>query len=173
MARNRRRHILINPQFQVRFIIYLNIILFVCLSLYSWIILSVGASLADANIITEAKAGELNAKILPYIFIVHAVIHVVMSVVMLFVSHRIAGPLVRFKNIIMALTRNDYLGKPFNTRKHDYFNDLRDEINRLNVKMREDYLNKQELINALTPVLQENISSTTKKTIEELLKKHQ
>jgi hypothetical protein len=173
LAKNRRRNVLINPQFQVKFIIYLNIILFVCLSLYSWIILDVGEVLVDANLITEVKASEMNARILPLIFIVHAVIHVVMTVVMLFVSHRIAGPLVRFKNVIKSLIKNDYLAKPFNTRKHDYFNDLRDEINHLNVKMREDYLNKQELINALTPVLQENISPSTKKTIEELVKKHQ
>lgn len=110
---------------------------------------------------------------MPYIIIVHAVIHVVMSVVMLFVSHRIAGPLVRFKNVIVSLIKNDYLAKPFNTRRFDYFDELKDEINKLNIKMREDYLEKQELINALAPVLQEQISSPLKKNIEELVKKHQ
>ncbi len=96
-----------------------------------------------------------------------------MSAVMLFVSHRIAGPLVRFRKVVVSLIKNDYLAKPFNTRKHDYFDDLRDEINRLNIKMREDYLEKQELINALSPVLQEQVSSQLKKTIEDLVKKHQ
>jgi len=172
LTKNRRRQILINPQFQVRFLIYLNIILFVCLSLYSWIILSVGESLVDANLITEDNALELQQRILPYILIVHAVIHIVVSVVMLFVSHRIAGPLVRFKNVIMALIKNDYLPKPFNTRRFDYFDELKDEINRLNLKMREDYMDKQELVNALAPILQEQVSPQTKKAIEELVKKH-
>lgn len=172
MTKNRRRQILINPQFQIRFIIYLNVILFVCLSLYSWIILSVGESLVDANLLTEGKAIELQQRILPYILIVHAVIHIVMTVVMLFVSHRIAGPLIRFRNVIMSLIKNDYLSKPFNTRKFDYFDDLKDELNKLNQKMREDYLDKQELVNALVPVLQEQVSPQTKKIVEDLVKKH-
>ncbi len=172
MNKNRRRHVLINPQFQIRFIIYLNIILFVCLSLYSWIILSVGESLAESNLITPDKAEELQSRIIPYILVVHAVIHIVMTVVMLFVSHRIAGPLIRFRNVIVSLIKNDYLAKPFNTRKHDYFDDLKDELNKLNQKMREDYLEKQELINALVPVLQEQVSPNAKKTIEDLVKKH-
>lgn len=172
MTKNRRRQILINPQFQIRFIIYLNVILFVCLSLYSWIILSVGESLVDANLLTEGKAIELQQRILPYILIVHAVIHIVMTVVMLFVSHRIAGTLIRFRNVIMSLIKNDYLSKPFNTRKFDYFDDLKDELNKLNQKMREDYLDKQELVNALVPVLQEQVSPQTKKIVEDLVKKH-
>lgn len=173
MSKNRRRQILINPKFQTKFLIYLNIILFVCLTLYSWLILSIGESLAESNLITEEKALELNNRIFPYILIIHAVIHIVMTVVMLFVSHRIAGPLIRFRNIINSLLKNDYLGKPFNTRRFDYFDDLKDQINLLNVKMREDYLEKQELINVLVPVLQEQVSPQVKKTIEDLVKKHQ
>lgn len=173
MNKNRRRQILINPKFQIKFLIYLNIILFVCLTLYSYIILSVGESLVDSNLLPREKIDELNTRVMPYILVVHAVIHVVISVVMLFVSHRIAGPLIRFKNIITSLIKNDYLAKPFNTRRFDYFDELKDEINKLNIKMREDYLDKQELINALTPVLQEQVSPQLKKTVEDLVKKHQ
>lgn len=173
MASNRRHRLLINPSFQIKFLIYLNIILFVCLSLYSSIILSVAESLADLNYITEDKAVTLNNRIMPYLFLLHIVIHVAMSVVMLFVSHRIAGPLQRFRSIISNLMKNDFLVRPFDTRKHDYFDELKNDLNKLNVKMREDYLNKQEIINALGVILQEPISAQSKKTVEDLIKKNQ
>lgn len=173
MGSNRRQILLINPKFQIKFLIYFNIILFVCLSLYSWIILDFAGTLAEMGFLTEEKAKELNSGILPIIFLVHVVIHVLMTTTMLFVSHRISGPLQRFRSVIASLMRNDYLVKPFDTRKHDYFDEFKDDLNKLNFKMREDYLNKQEILNALSSVLQEPISASAKRTIEGLIKKHQ
>ena len=173
MAKNRRRNILIDPGFQIRFIIYLNIILFICLTLYSSIILNVAQNLADHNYITEAQFSELYSKILPYIILINLVIHLAVTVVMLFVSHRIAGPLQRFRIIIASLIKNDYLAKPFNTRKYDYFDGLKDSLNELNIKMKQDYLDKQELINSLVPLLQEKLSNNNQRVIEDLIKKHQ
>lgn len=173
MASNRRHLLLINPRFQIKFLIYLNIILFVCLGFYSWIILDFGSSLVTLGLITEEKAQEINSGVLPFIILVHVLIHVIVTASMLFVSHRIAGPLQRFRSVIASLIKNDFLVKPFDTRKHDYFDEFRDDLNKLNFKMREDYLNKQEIINALDSVLQEPISSSSKRTIENLIKKHQ
>jgi len=141
--------------------------------LYSKVILDIASYLSENNYITNEQFTLLQSSIIPWLIIFHIVIHLGISMVMIFVSHRIAGPLERFKIVIQAFLYNVYFEHFFNIRNFDYFDDLIDSLNELIVKMRNDYLERQELITALSNAMQDNLSSSNKKTIGDLITKHQ
>lgn len=172
MAKNRRSKVLINPKFQIKFLIYLNLILLILLIFYASIILHVVNVLADAQIITQVQYHQFQSGVLPWIIIVHFIIHFTMTIVMLFVSHRIAGPIERFKYVIRSFLQDDYFPSEIKTRKNDYFDEFRDLINMLNQKLRSNYIDHQEIINQLQEVMSENISTQLKQKIEKLLVKN-
>jgi len=140
---------------------------------YSLIILGVADLLAESHTITQEQLTHFYNGIMPWIILIHVVIHLIVSIVMLFVSHRIAGPLERFKQVMRALLKDDYFHNGFNTRKNDYFDDIKVILNDINNKMRKDYLFNQNLISSCRDILADSISRENRNKIEKIISEHE
>lgn len=170
MAANRRGRIFINPSFQWKFLLYLNGVLLLLMLFMDSLVLSAAESLAIHKRISFDELRSLQAGLLPWLFLTNFSVHFFTSIVMLFVSHRIAGPIERFKQVIRSLSRDEYFAKEIRLRNHDYFMEVKDLFNELNTKMRKDYIHHQDLIDQLKELYSQGILDVkTKERIQQIV----
>lgn len=139
MLQNRRKIIVTNPRFQFKFLILLNIILLILLSFYPLLLTSLMDHLVTMHYISAANKSSLLKALLGYFVLVQVVLHFIFSVFVIFISHRVAGPVEKIK-----LALESYLdGKIIeNTglRSSDYFEEISPLLDRLNQELK----NKQK-----------------------------
>lgn len=161
---HKRRRILIDPPFQYRLllinILYFCVILLVFLgALFLPLIFQL-----DSETLTMMEQGEvareflsLHARVWPAIFVAF----VLLAIHSLFVSHRIAGPLFRFRSTFKAVAGGD-LSVRANLRKRDYLGKESEVLNEMiaslqaRIKGLEDHYTQMW---AVASALQESIDS--------------
>jgi len=87
--------------------------------------------------------------------VIQAVIHLVLCIFLLIMTHRIAGPMVRFRKILESFALDNF-PKEIRMRKNDHFVELEPLLNEVNQKLRKNYLDKESAIQYLEEISQEN-----------------
>ncbi|MBI5193889.1 MAG: methyl-accepting chemotaxis protein [Nitrospirae bacterium] len=163
----RRRNYFIKKKFQVDFTIkFLIIILIeVILAIGFFIYLSRG-TLTTGFVGSDFRIAKTSEYFLPTLFLANLIILAITGVigiaVMIFMSHRIAGPLHRFEKVLEEIGKGD-LTHRFKLRDNDQLSELADSITELTVsldkRIRDAKLRIQEL-SALNAAIQSVLSDT-------------
>ena len=139
----KRRRILVDGKFQLGIslqivgYVYLYLVLFALLANFN-AIKAVIVEDGSSAVYIEA-VGRLT--IFVQVFVLPLVLtFVCMCLHGLLFSHRLAGPIHRFKESVKRLRRGD-LGQDVSIREHDYFQDLCEELNGLTARLRTDLAN--------------------------------
>jgi methyl-accepting chemotaxis protein len=129
MEKRIKRHIyFIEKSFQARFImkfcglIGLGGILTIGL-LYLWAKEATTVSIVNSKVVVTTAANFILPLLIQTVIIVTILVAIATIAITLFVSHKIAGPLYRFKKIIEAMGEGDFLS-PVRIRKGDQLQDL-------------------------------------------------
>lgn len=137
---NKRRIYLIDKKFQVNFIMRFCILvitggLLTILGLYLLAGKAATVSFINTKVVVKTTADYL----LPILFQTVAIVVIIVGLTTIFitlrVSHKIAGPLYRFKKVLEALGMGDFSSN-FKIRHLDQLQDLADEFNAMITKTR-------------------------------------
>lgn len=132
---NKRKIYFIDKQFQTKFIIKF------CLVVISGGLLTIGlvylfssrattVSIVNGNVVVRRTADFLLPVLLQTVAIVVALTALATIGVTLFVSHRIAGPMYRFRKVLENVEKGDF-SHGFKLRTHDQLKELADSLNQM------------------------------------------
>jgi methyl-accepting chemotaxis protein len=138
---NRRRIYFIEKKFQARFIIKFCILVIlgslvtgVLLYILSWRSTTVTFENLRAKVLTTADF--LLPVLIQTIIVTTVVVGIATIILTLFISHKIAGPLYRFKKELGLIESGD-LSRNFNIRRNDQMQDLAISMNNMINKLRD------------------------------------
>ena len=129
MEKRIKRHIyFIEKSFQARFIMkFCGLVVFGGLLtiglLYLWAMKTTTVSIVNSRVVTATTANYMLPLLIQTFIIVTVVVAIATILVTLFVSHKIAGPLYRFKRVLEAMGEGDFLNQ-VKIRKGDQLQDL-------------------------------------------------
>lgn len=136
----KRRIYFIEKQFQTRFILKFCAIvaiggLLTIGIIYLLAMQSTTVSFINSRVVVRTTADFILPILIQTVVIVMIIVSLATIVVTLFVSHKIAGPLYRFKKVIKALEEGDF-SEDFRIRLHDQLQDLAGAFNNMITKTR-------------------------------------
>jgi len=171
---NKRRNYFINKEFQTNFIIKFCLLLTLAGLLtigivYLLALASTTVSIWHSRVLVRSTAYFLLPLLIQTVAIVLVAVGLATIWVTLLVSHKIAGPLYRFKKIAQSLGEGDFSSE-FKIRQSDQLQDLADEFNIMIKKVREEVgmlknsfnILKEKLDNAASPQTPEQKSELKK-----------
>ena len=103
--------------------------------LYLLAMQSTTVSFVNSRVVVRTTADFILPILIQTVAIVTVIVGLATILVTLFVSHKIAGPLYRFKKVIQALTEGDF-SSDFKIRHLDQLQDLAETFNTMIVKIR-------------------------------------
>jgi methyl-accepting chemotaxis protein len=112
--RTRRRIYFIDKTFQSNFILkFCGLVVFGGLLtvgiLYLWAANATTVSIVNSRVVVTTTANYILPLLIQTVFIVTIIIAIATIITTLFISHKIAGPLYRFKKIMEAMGEGDFL----------------------------------------------------------------
>ena len=136
----KRRIYFIEKSFQARFILKFCALtafggLLTIAILYILARQSTTVSFVNSRVVVHTTADFILPVLIQTVAIVTIFVGLATIIVTLFVSHKIAGPLYRFKRVMQGLTEGDFSGD-FRLRHLDQLQDLADVFNKMIVKIR-------------------------------------
>jgi methyl-accepting chemotaxis protein len=138
----RRKNYFIDKNFQSKFI--LRFCLLVVIGglltiglLYFFAMKSTTVAFVNSRVVARTTADFILPILVQTVAIVVIVVSLATVFVTLLVSHKIAGPLYRFKKVMQALTDGDFSSE-FKIRRLDQLQDLADSFNVMIVKVRQE-----------------------------------
>ncbi len=129
MEKRIKRHIyFIEKSFQAKFIMkFCSLVVFGGLLtiglLYLWAAKATTVSIVNSRVVVTNTANFILPLLIQTVIIVTVIVAMAAVAVTLFMSHKIAGPLYRFKKIMEALSEGDFLNH-VKIRKSDQLQDL-------------------------------------------------
>lgn len=172
----RRRNYFIEKEFQAKFILKFCAIvalagLFTVGILYFLAMKSTTVSIVNSRVVVKTTADFMLPILIQTVVIVTIFTSLATIVVTLLVSHKIAGPLYRFKKIMQALGAGDFSGS-CKIRRTDQLQDVCDDFSTMIVKVRENLVYLKEGLASLKEKLgnlsEQDINETKKGYISEL-----
>ena len=155
---NLRKHILINPNFQVRFAVYFTISILVFASIFPIFVYTLFESMEAHSVFSKNQSAqqalsEARYDMVIFFLVVTIVIVLTSFLLALFHSHRIAGPLYKLRMSMVALQQG-VLNHHIKFRTQDNFQELADGFNNMMdavfIRRRRDF----EKINSVIPKLE-------------------
>lgn len=139
---NRRRTYFIEKGFQARFILRFCtlVVLGGCLSIgviYFLATRSTTVAIVNSRVVVRTTADFILPLLIQTVVIVSALVGLATIVLALLASHKIAGPLYRFKKVVKALEEGDF-SSDFKIRKRDQLRDLAEGFNSMINKVRSE-----------------------------------
>ncbi|MCM8766292.1 MAG: methyl-accepting chemotaxis protein [Candidatus Omnitrophica bacterium] len=139
---NRRRIYFIEKNFQTRFIVKFCLLvifgsLVIGVLLYLLTMSSTTVSFENLRAIVKTTADFLFPLLIQTIVVTTIIVGIATIILTLFISHKIAGPLYRFKKELSSVGNGD-LSKNFQIRKYDQLQDLAVSMNEMINKLREN-----------------------------------
>lgn len=127
MAFYKRSVFLINPAFQLKFSLIVCSVILVSTFVYPFIIYDffnlVVASLPNPpELIVDAQKN-----LITYLVLIQLVITILVFIVFIFITHKIAGPMFKLKNHLAGIREGKSVS-PLNFRSGDYFQDVAEEV---------------------------------------------
>ena len=144
--RRKRRQYLVNPQFQLRFMIYIALAVLLGFTIiytsnlwYFSTLVSQGQELGLDPSHPYYELIEDQRKLLTRTYlIISGITFVLLMWAGLFLSHRIAGPLYRIESYMKQVTAGDVDLKPVHLRKGDFFPEIADILNDVIAHLRDE-----------------------------------
>ena len=153
--KSKRAKLIVNPTFQWKVLFYVNSMLAVLLTPYYFFWSTIIDQLSRYAFLAPSQIIILRNQTLFYMIVIQAVIHLVLCIFLLIMTHRIAGPMVRFRKILESFALDNF-PKEIRMRKNDHFVELEPLLNEVNQKLRKNYLDKESAIQYLEEISQEN-----------------
>lgn len=174
--RNVRKHILINPSFQVKFALLFTMAVLVFASIFPIFVYTLFESMENHSLFSRSTAAlaalqEARSDMVVF-FIVMTVVTVLTAFLLaLFHSHRIAGPLYKLRMSMVAMQQG-VLNQHIKFRTKDNFTELADGFNAMTdaifIRRRRDF----ERVNSVIPKLerlQGSLSGESQASVTEVL----
>lgn len=137
---HKRRTYFIEKSFQAKFIVKFCLLVaaagaltIAILYLFSWN--STTVSVVDSRVVVKTTADFIMPVLIQTVVIVMVIVSIASVFVTLFVSHKIAGPLYRFKKVMKEIEEGD-ISKDFQLRRLDQLQDLAGAFNNMVAKIR-------------------------------------
>jgi len=170
----KRRNYFIDKSFQLRFILKFCLLiiaagLLTMGALYLFARHSMTVSIVNSRVVAFTTADFILPLLIQTILVVTILIGIATAVVTLFISHKIAGPLYRFKKVVDNLSDGDF-SEGFSIRKSDQLQELSSALNTMIAKVRSELLRLQKNIFMLKNMAEGSSSIELKKVTEELNK---
>jgi len=168
---NKRKNYFIDKDFQTRFILKFCLLVVLAGLITIGILYFVGkksttVSIIDSRVLVRSTADFLLPVLIQTLLVVMIISGLATILVTLLFSHKIAGPLYRFKKAIEEVKLGN-LSTNFNIRNYDQFKGLSEEVNEMINKMREQInLIKADVVN-----FKEKKGNLSEQDVEELDKK--
>ena len=165
---HKRRNYLIDREFQIKFILKFCALvaagglLFMGI-LYFSVMQSTAVSIVNSRVMVRSTADLILPILIQTVIVVTIVISLFTILVTLFISHKIAGPLYRFKKVIQELENGDF-SSDFKIRNPDQLQELAGAFNSMIKKVREEMGQLKE--NSLS--LKDKLESLSEHEISEL-----
>lgn len=137
---HKRRIYFIEKSFQAKFIlkfcalVFLGGLLTIGI-LYIWAMRSTTVSIINSRVVVRTTADFILPILIQSVIIVTIIVSIATIVVTLFVSHKIAGPLYRFRKVMNALGEGDF-AYDFKIRRLDQLQDLAEIFDNMIKKIR-------------------------------------
>lgn len=168
---NKRKNYFIEKDFQARFVLKFCLLVVLAGIITTGILYFVGkksttVAIVDSRVIVHSTANFLLPILIQTVLAVLIILGLATIIITLLFSHKIAGPLFRFKKSIEAVTSGD-LSTNFNLRNDDQLQGLSSQVNSMIDKTREQInLIKTDMAN-----LKAKKGNISEQDIEELDKK--
>jgi nitrogen fixation/metabolism regulation signal transduction histidine kinase len=127
LAFYKRSVFLINPSFQLRFSLIVCSIIVISTLIYPVIIYDFFQALSSANpsIAKNVVAGQKD--LIFFLILIQVVITLLVFIIFIFFTHKIAGPLYKLKNHLAHIREGNPIS-PLTFREGDYFHDVAEEV---------------------------------------------
>jgi len=170
-AVNKRKNYFIDKEFQTRFVLKFCLLVVLAAIITTAILYFVSkqsttVSILDSRVMVRSTADFLLPILIQTVLAVMVILGLATIIVTLLFSHKIAGPLYRFKKAIEEIKLGN-LSANFHLRNYDQLQDLSDEVNAMIDTTRE----KINLIKADVANLKLKKGNISEQDIEELDKK--
>jgi methyl-accepting chemotaxis protein len=174
--RNVRRHILINPAFQVRFAMLFTLAVMVFASIFPIFVYTLFESMENHTLFSKSTAAlaalhEARSDMLVFFLVMTVVTVLTAFLLALFHSHRIAGPLYKLRMSMVAMQQG-VLNQHIKFRTKDNFTELADGFNSMTdaifIRRRRDFERVSSVIPKLER-LQSSLSGEEQASVTEVL----
>ncbi len=133
ILKNKRRNYFIDKRFQSNFIFRFSLLVAVggiltIALLYLLAGQSTTVTIIDSRVVVKTTADFILPILIQTVAIVTILVGLATAFVTLFISHRIAGPMYRFKRVIQQLIEGDFSAE-FNIRSRDQLREIADLLN--------------------------------------------
>lgn len=127
MAFYKRSVFLINPSFQLRFSLIVCSIIVISTIIYPVIIYDFFQALSSANPSIAKNVVAAQKDLILFLILIQVVITLLVFIVFIFFTHKIAGPLYKLKNHLAHIREGKAIS-PLTFRDGDYFHDVAEEV---------------------------------------------
>lgn len=127
LAFHKRSVFLINPRFQIRFSLVVCSLIFLSSLIYPLIFIDFFDELVRVSGQLSEKLSSARLELIFYLFLIQFVFILIVFVVFIFVTHKIAGPMYKLKNHLIDIRHGDPI-TPINFRNGDHFQDVAEEV---------------------------------------------
>jgi methyl-accepting chemotaxis protein len=163
----KRRIYFIEKKFQAKFILRFCALvvlgsLFTVGLLYLFALRSTTVSIANSRVVVRTTADFLLPVLIQTVIIVTILVGIATMIMTLLVSHKIAGPLYRFKKVMKELEEGDF-SQDFRIRHLDQLQDLADTFNNMIKKIRSVI----KILKDNLPSLRDKIDSISEQEVAE------
>jgi len=170
-AQNKRRNYFIDKDFQSKFIIKFCLLVVLAALIITGILYCVGkrsttVAILNSRVVVHSTADFLLPILAQTVLVVMVILGLATVIVTLLFSHKIAGPLYRFKKAIEGVSSGN-LAANFHLRNYDQLKGLSDEVNGMIDKTRQQI----ELIKTDLAKLKAKKGNISEQDIEELDRK--
>mgnify|MGYP003350241786 CR=1 FL=1 len=174
--RNERRHILINPPFQLKFALLFTLAVMVYVSIFPIFVYTLLESMESHSLFSKSSAAlnalrEARSDMVLFFVVMSVVASLTAFLLALFHSHKIAGPLYKLRMSMVAMQQG-VLNQHIKFRSKDNFMELADGFNAMTdsifIRRRRDF----ERVNSVIPKLerlQRSLSGEDQASVTEVL----
>lgn len=160
-----RKNYFIDKKFQTNFIIKFCVVIavtgaLIMLALFALTKQATMVSFMNGRVVVQSTADFLFPVFIQTVAAVTIIVSIATAVIMLFVSHRIAGPVHRFKKVLSSAGKGDFSGE-FKIRRTDSLKDVATALNEMILNARKLLV----LLNMDMGHLKEKINDTSGKRI--------
>ncbi len=127
MAFYKRSVFLINPSFQLKFSLIVCSVIVISTLIYPVIIYDFFQLVTKSLPNVSQSIVSAQKDLIFYLILIQSVITLLVFIVFIFFSHKIAGPLYKLKNHLAAIREGNAI-TPLNFRNGDYFQDVAEEV---------------------------------------------
>jgi hypothetical protein len=139
---SKRKNYLINPRFQIKFSLYVCILLFISSLIYPFTIYDIMTEIINHFGSREPNFSstlvEKRRTLLLILSVWQFGYTALVFIICIFFSHKIAGPIYKMQTFLSQLKDSNGLGK-LQFRKGDYFQDLAEDFNEAMANVQETY----------------------------------